>query len=137
MNFKIPTMKLLLIFTTTCFIFIGCSGDDVNIKKIRGTWIESENGLDTLIFHDNDLTGFFTLNRPWEIQNGQLLPLSGSGMYSYNIENDSITMQLAILSCWCPRQFPFRTLKNGSQIAIGNFYDDRFPEEKNLFFERL
>ena len=130
-------MKPFLILTATCIFFIGCSGDDVSIKKIRGTWIESENGLDTLIFHDNDLTGFFTLNRPWEIQDGQLLPLSGSGMYSFNIKNDSITMQLAVLSCWCPRQFPFRILKNGNQIAVGNFYDDLLPAEKILFFERL
>jgi hypothetical protein len=130
-------MKPLLILIACCFFFIRCSDDEFNIKKIRGTWIESERRLDTLIFHDDDLEGLFTFNRPREMQDGQLLPLPGSGMFSYSIKNDSITMQLSLLSCWCPRQFPFRTLKNGNQIAIGNFYDDQLPVEKILFFDRL
>jgi hypothetical protein len=130
-------MKSILILLSSCLLFLHCSKDDFHINKIRGSWVESETGLDTIIFHDSDLEGFFTLNRPKEVQNGQLLPLHGAGMYFYSIENDSISMQFALLSCWCPKQFPFRIYNNRKRITIGNFYDANKPEEDMLIFERL
>ncbi|HYG37219.1 MAG TPA: hypothetical protein VD908_01310 [Cytophagales bacterium] len=124
-------MKRIYFFSLVVFtlFFINCS-DDEAINGLIGTWVESVDKEDTIIFKEDALV----LSRGKELRDGYLLPKDGSGIFEYKIKNDSITLINLALSCVCPRSYYFK--KNGLTIKVGRFFYEIDPNEI-LTFERI
>jgi hypothetical protein len=129
--------KVLFYLVLSVFIFIACNPDELSLVNLKGKWVETSSYQDTLILSGGEKQGMLTLNRPKENQNGKMLPHHGDGMYSYSIEKDSIKLQYAILSCFCPKSYFFQLNKSGEMLSIGNFYNDDIPTTEILIFKHL
>lgn len=131
-------MKIIIPFLIFIgFLFLGCEKDEVDINGLGGSWVEGSAHLDTLTFHENNVEGLLTLDRPKEMRNGHHMPMGGAGMYFFTLKEDSILLQNSISSCYCPKSYAIKYQKNQDVLRIGNFYHEGFTEGGSMLFERL
>ena len=128
-------MKKLLLIGLLFFLLVSCKKNNIQKAPIGGIWIETTFKTDTLVF-DNQRTRFI-LNRGTEIRNGYLLPRYLSGPYSYEIVNDSISLQ-HLLSCSAyGNNYYFNIDSENGKIKIGNFFVDASNKDVILTFARI
>lgn len=123
----------LILFLLT---FLGCSNDDtavVSSSDLKGKWIETETRMDTLSFESLDNLEIMNLNRGKEVRNGNLLPKSGSGPYTYNLSEEKISLNWVLSSDSSFKDYYFKII--GTRLDIGNFYGS--TSGKTLTFEKL
>ncbi|MGB3588687.1 MAG: hypothetical protein WBA23_19220 [Tunicatimonas sp.] len=87
--------------TCSCLAFIAatllsssCQEDEDSINPLLGIWLESTDRSDTLLFKKDH----FILNRGEEMRNGNLLPKLGSGLYFYELQKDTVSVQNSVSS---------------------------------------
>ncbi len=124
--------------TCSCLAFIvatllssSCQEDEDSINPLLGTWLESTDRSDTLIFEEE----FFILNRGKEMQNGNLLPIPDSGLYFYELRKDTVSVQNSVSSFSGFYNVPIEV--EGDRLTIGDFYQKDTINSSLLFFERI
>lgn len=131
MNFFKSSPLFLIILL---FVNISCTDQNDNLtenKSLKGLWVDVKTSSDTLVFGYLDEEEIMTLNRGKEMQNGLLLPKANSGMYNYHLKENQISLRW-VLSC-APTFDEFYFQKVGSELQIGNFYDDTAFRTKVTF----
>ena len=126
-----------LIVATIAILSFSCEEDNVNIRSLKGNWVEASSQTDTLVFNDNKSEGMFFLNRGRELRGGHMLPKINSGPYAYEIIKDSIVLQYALLGCMCAESYEFIVLPDEDKLKVGNFYKEDIPLGTILIFEKL
>ncbi len=111
--------------------------DIINELNLKGTWIESSQLSDTLVFKKNKSKGWFQLNRAREINGDYLLPLPNSGLYDYSINDDSISLILSLSNYRHPNKYYFNFYKDRGELNIGNFFEDSLSTDKILIFKKI
>jgi hypothetical protein len=77
-----------------------------------------------------------TLNRGKELtKDGHWLPRFGSGVYSYQLRANQITLHYGFSSCLCPKDYSFN-IENG-RLTIGNFYAQSAQAAPVLTFRKI
>jgi hypothetical protein len=123
----------LVLLLTLVGSLLSCKKSEEPIAQLVGVWIEQTDRLDTLIFEKIDGRPFLSLHRGTETRDGHQLPKSGSGMYDYQIQKDSISLLSLYSSCSnCNENYYFVTV--GRQIRIGDFYKKNSPNPQTLTF---
>ena len=129
-------MKNSLFIGLLFFLLVGCEKNTIEKAPINGIWVETTQKMDTLVF-DNQLP-LFELNRGIELRNGYLLPKLSSGLYSYKIEKDSISLNWILSSSSYRNNYYFFKLDTESDlIKIGNFFVDSLNKNVTLIFSRI
>ncbi len=73
-------LKLLFItLSVVVYSLLSFQKEADNNELLMGSWVESSNSLDTLVFSKHDNKAYFNLNRGKEIRDGSLLPKYCSG----------------------------------------------------------
>ena len=124
-------MKNFLFILALFAFLLACEKGDEQVSVIKGTWVESENRSDTLIFGELDLRDgqlWFELKRP---------ELIGTGPYNYYFFHDSISIQSAFSSCLCRENYYFSLEKGAESFRIGNFIDPGNSHTGMLVFEKV
>lgn len=117
-------------------IIFSCNKENVDIN-LSGSWVESSQNKDTIIFEQNST--MLELKRGKELRNGHLVPLLGSGLYIFEIRGDSIGLHASYssLAC-CFQHYRYFNYNNQKQIIqIGNFFVDSLGNETILNFSRI
>lgn len=112
---------------------LSCQQDEIDINALNGTWVESVERSDTLIFNKDET--FFTLNRGKEERNGHLLPKYGSGIYEYSLQDDVISVRNT-LSSFSGFYDTFIKVEK-SRLNIGDFYQKDTTNQHPLTFEKI
>jgi len=129
-------MKNSLFIGLLFFLLVGCEKNTIEKAPINGIWVETTQKMDTLVF-DNQLQ-LFELNRGIELRNGYLLPKLSSGLYSYEIGKDSISLNWILSSSSYRNNYYFFKLDTESDlIKIGNFFVDSLNKNVTLIFSRI
>lgn len=115
---KTDTTCIVLLFTL--FILGGCSSDTVIPGNLRGTWVERTARKDTLIF-DKDLITVLRGKSP--NASGYLIPKSGSGLYGYELDADTLRISRSMYSSSRPTMFEYPVKVSGNQLTLPNFYE--------------
>lgn len=127
-------MKNILLIGLLLIITASCEKDNIETPPLQGTWMEVIHKSDTLVF-ENEYSGF-TLNRGTEIRNGLLLPKFLSGPYSYEIEEDSISLRWGLSSYNGGIKYYFHM--DSEQIMIGDFFVDSLNNKNEILtFEKI
>lgn len=105
-------MKNFFLIGLLTIMTISCEKDsnEPNPEIINGIWVETVHKSDTLVF-DNE-SNYFTLNR------GPVM--TATGIYGYEIEQDSISLRWALSSYSGSYKYYFDFEED--KIRIGNFY---------------
>ncbi len=111
--------------------------DIINELNLKGTWIETSQLSDTLLFKKNKSKGWFQLNRAREINGDYLLPLPNSGLYDYSINDDSISLFLSLSNYRQANNYYFSFNKDREELNIGNFFEDSLSTDKILIFKKI
>jgi len=129
-------MKNSLFIGLLFFLLVGCEKNTIEKAPINGIWVETTQKMDTLVF-DNQLP-LFELNRGIELRNGYLLPKLSSGLYSYEIGKDSISLNWILSSSSYRNNYYFFKLDTERDlIKIGNFFVDSLNKNETLIFSRI
>jgi hypothetical protein len=128
-------MKKLLLIGLVLIISTSCDKNDIEKSPIDGVWIEANHKTDTLVF-DTQSTAF-NLNRGTEVINGYLLPKYHSGLYMYELENDSISLKWLFSSSSYGRNYYLKLDLKNNQIKIGNFFVDSIGSNEILTFTKI
>lgn len=129
-------MKNSLFIGLLFFLLVGCEKNTIEKAPINGIWVETTQKMDTLVF-DNQLP-LFELNRGIELRNGYLLPKLSSGLYSYEIGKDSISLNWILSSSSYRNNYYFFKLDTERDlIKIGNFFVDSLNKNVTLIFSRI
>jgi len=128
-------MKKLIFIAFILVTLTSCDKNDIENSSLNGVWIETIHKTDTLVF-DNQFTGFI-LNRGTEIRDSYLLPKYLSGPYTYEIENDSISLRWTLSSSFKATKYYFELDLQNEQIKIGNFYVDSINNGVILTFTKV
>jgi len=105
-------MKNFFLIGLLTIMAISCEKDSIepNPEIINGIWVEAVHKSDTLVF-DNE-SHYFTLNR------GTVR--TATGIYGYEIEEDSISLKWTLSSYSGSYKYYFDFEEK--KIRIGNFY---------------
>jgi hypothetical protein len=126
-------IKTALLMLAGSLVLISCKKNkQATPGNISGTWIETRDRADTLVFMDENM---LDLRRGKSVYNGHLLPRAWSGLYIYKIKPDSIGLNWMLSSNANSKRYKF--LMQSNQIQIGDFYQKDLPESTVLIFERL
>jgi hypothetical protein len=120
----------ILIFT------MSCEKENFVPQRLQGTWIESVHKTDTIEFSSE--SELFILNRGKEMMNGYMLPKPLSGLYSYKIEKNSISLMWGLSSSFGSTRYYFEFDEKNERIKIGNFFMDT-PDRNHeilVFYKR-
>jgi hypothetical protein len=129
-------MKNSLFIGLLFFLLVGCEKNTIEKAPINGIWVETTQKMDTLVF-DNQHPSF-NLKRGSELRNGYLLPKLSSGLYSYEIGKDSISLNWILSSSSYRNNYYFFKLDTESDlIEIGNFFVDSLNKNVTLTFSRI
>ncbi len=123
------TCSTLLILST---LFVSCSKSDaVTPDSLTGAWVEKDARQDTLLFNldrsGNPLLNTILINRG-KVPNasGYLVPKIGSGLWSYQLNPDSITVGSLLSSSSRRSAYVFR--RESDQLRVGNFFELGFNQ---------
>jgi hypothetical protein len=126
------TIKTFLLIVAAPFFLISCKKKSEAPGNLSGTWIETKNRADTLVFmHEKMLD----LRRGKAVYNGNLLPKAWSGLYTYHLKQDSIGLRYTLSSN--SNQPTYQFFIESNQIHIGDFYQKDPSQNTLLIFERL
>lgn len=125
-------IKITLLILVASFILISCKKKPEAPGIISGTWIETKNRADTLVFMRKNI---LDLRRGKATYNGYLQPKAWSGLYLYQLKPDSIGLKWMLSSNSNQPTYPF--LMQSNQIHIGDFYQKDPGQNTLLIFERL
>lgn len=105
--------------------------DTVTPDTLTGTWVEKSARQDTLIFNPTFQgkisTNTLTVNRGRELNSGgYLTPKIGSGMYSYEIANNRISV-VSMFSSSLKRS-DYAIDPRGNELHIENFFELGFNQ---------
>jgi hypothetical protein len=106
-------------------------------QGLIGSWVETTTLSDTMIFHSDKDTSFFWLHRGYEIRNGYLLPVIGSGGYFYTMCADSINVAEAWSESMTNDNYCFNFDKPNLTIRIGNFCKYLGTKKSILTFRKI
>ncbi len=117
------------IITLLVLTVLSCTDDKseiVDIKELRGSWVEVENTTDTLsfatLFDDKELV-YLKRAEPYR-----------AGPYEYKtLPNNRIAIHWLLASTMTFDEYHFKI--TGDQLSIGNFYDS--PSGEILTFKRI
>lgn len=119
-------MKTILQLLLISFILVqfSCSKDDVlDSESLRGLWVHTETKTDTIDFNTKTFTSkkTFELKRGKEMHNDYELPKTGSGLYTYEIEGDSIYLQNVMSSLGADSPYYFKLSPDNESFKIASF----------------
>ncbi|MEE4260870.1 MAG: hypothetical protein V2I62_13985 [Bacteroidales bacterium] len=131
-------MKLLFItLSVVIYSLLSCQKEVDDNELFIGSWIESSNNSDTLVFSKHGNQAYFNLNRGKEIRNGYLLPKYNSGLYQYELSEDSIALRWMLSSNGYPHNHYFHHDLDKNQLIIGNFFEDSLSSDLKLVFTKV
>ena len=132
-------MFKLLLITLGIFLYMlpSCQKKTESDEFLVGSWIESSNKSDTIVFSKHDNKAYFNLNRGKEIRGGYLLPKYYSGLYDYEILGDSIALRWLLSSNGNPHNHYFHYDLDKNQLIIGNFFEDSLSSDLKLVFNKM
>ncbi|WP_111672339.1 hypothetical protein [Algoriphagus litoralis] len=116
-------MKQALILILLAAVF-GCTdtSDQPIPLTLEGIWVDQLTKTDTLEFLTlQDGSSLLNLKRGQQNQNGFAVPKIGSGLYTFSIKKDNITLQYSLSSYYNPTEYYFR--QNALELKIGRFFD--------------
>ncbi|MCB2207124.1 MAG: hypothetical protein KQH67_02400 [Bacteroidetes bacterium] len=116
------------------YMLPSCQKKTESDEFLVDRWIESSNNSDTLVFSKHDNQTYFHLNRGKEIRNGYLLPKYNSGLYQYELSEDSIALRWLLSSNGNPHNHYFHYDLDKNQLIIGNFFEDSLSSDLKLVF---
>ena len=128
-------MKKSFLIGLLFFVLVSCEKNNTEKAPIVGIWVESTQKTDTLVF--DDLNTMVNLNRGTEIRNGYLLPKYSSGLYSYELKQDSISLRWLLSSSSYGNNYFFKIELENDQLKIGNFFVDSLDKHATLTFSRI
>jgi hypothetical protein len=105
-------------------VFIGCTdtSDQPLPLSLEGKWVDKLTKTDTLEFlRLEDGSALLNLSRGREMRNGNNLPKIGSGLYTFSLDKNSITMQYSLSSFYNPTEYYFK--QNQLELKVGRFFD--------------
>jgi hypothetical protein len=108
-----------LIIVLIMFCLPACQKQET--QGLDGTWTEVDTQTDTIVFNSNSMPGLFLLNRGYEIRNGYNLPKLGSGLYNYEISNDSINLRWSVSSSFNNIKYFFKLNESSGTFNIQVF----------------
>ncbi|GAB3981547.1 hypothetical protein GCM10028806_51350 [Spirosoma terrae] len=120
MRLSIYTFCLLL-------AFISCRKETaISPDTLTGTWIELSARQDTIIFNlaedGTALPGFLIVNRIREMSPaGYWFPKAGSGIYSYELQNNRIFLRNLYSSSSMGADYTIE--QRGNELEVENFYE--------------
>lgn len=124
-------MRFFALLILSLPLFFSCEKGDEQINRLRGTWIETSQLTDTLIFGEFDLGDgqqWFELKRE---------NMTASGPYNYFFFHDSISIQWALSSCLCRKNYYFNLDREVDTFVIGNFFNTGDAAETLLSFRKI
>jgi hypothetical protein len=77
------------------------------------------------------------LNRGYELRNGLLLPKDLSGIYSYEINGDSINLKWSASSVGVGKNYYYHPDSKKEQFEIENFFVDSLSNHDILTFSKM
>jgi hypothetical protein len=118
--------RIIVLFVLT---LLSCTDDEseiIDVKELRGNWVEIKNTTDTLSFATRfDHTELVFLKRA---------ELYRTGPYEYKLlPNDSISIHWTLASTMTFDEYHFKV--TGDELNIGNFYDS--PSGTILTFKKI
>jgi hypothetical protein len=131
----LKTVFLFLIFFIH-FNYTYCQKDELKTSPVNGTWIESVNKTDTIVFlpeYDGQ-NPVFELKRGFRMTDGYKLPDYYSGPYNFKLGDKSISVYW-FLSSGSFQSYYFNLYPDENKFKIGNFFKD--PEKKKLESDTL
>lgn len=105
-------------------VFIGCTdtSDQPLQLSLEGKWVDKFAKTDTLEFlRLEDGSALLNLSRGREMRNGNNLPKIGSGLYTFSLDKNSITLQYSLSSFYNPTEYYFK--QNQLELKVGRFFD--------------
>lgn len=117
------------IITFIVLVVLSCTDDQselVEIKELRGSWVETKNPTDTLSFTTHfDGKDLVYLKRA---------ELYRTGPYEYELlPNNKISIHWLLASTMTFDQYHFNL--TGDKLSVGNFYDS--PSGEILTFKKI
>src|SRR5690606_10506934 len=126
---KIKLIAVLLI------VLIGCSEENDPTADLTGVWVDEVTASDTLEFLKfDDGSTLMNLKRGRAIYGGVDLPKIGSGMYSYLLQEKSISLHYSLSSDSRNNDYFFE--QRGKKLEIGKFFQSDNPNS-NLVFRKV
>lgn len=116
-------MKHSLILILLVAVF-GCTdtADQPLPLSLEGKWVDQLTASDTLEFlRLEDGSSLLNLRRGREMRNGHDLPKAGSGLYTFSLGKNSITLQYSLSSFYNPTDYYFS--QNPLELKMGRFFD--------------
>jgi len=123
--------KIIYILIIIVLAGYSCEKDEASPVRLEGVWVEKSFGKDTIDFFspgkDPDIK-WFELRRDEKIS---------TGLYSYELFGDSISIYWMLSSCLCPHHYYFKLEGSEEEFIIGRFYDSADLQSETLEFFRL
>ena len=116
------------------FALLGCTeeNDPQSDTALAGVWVDEVTESDTLEFLKfEDGSSLMNLNRGKEFANGYNLPKVGSGLYTFSIEPNSISLNYTLSSD--SRRLDYFFHQTGGKLEIGKFFKSDNPASILVF----
>jgi hypothetical protein len=145
---KTQSLRKWVLFLTMIFsiglMLLSCQKDNTSFpdpstlpKGLRGSWVETTTGSDTISFNSNNESGYFNLSRGFAMTNGYWLPKIGSTSYSYTILGDSITVVDGLSNSMDGGTYYFKFDEPILTINIGKFSKYISTNKSVLTFRKI
>lgn len=122
-------IKLIAVLLIT---LIGCSEENSPTADLTGLWVDELTSVDTLEFLKfDDGSTLMNLKRGRALYNGVDLPKIGSGMYSYLLQDKSISLHYSFSSD--SRRSDYFFEQKGKMLEIGKFFQSDNPNDVLVF----
>jgi hypothetical protein len=115
-------------------VFLGCTdtSDQPVPLSLEGKWVDPLTKTDTLEFlRLEDGSSLLNLSRGRENRNGHNLPKAGSGLYTFSLGKNSITLQYSFSSFYDPTDYYFK--QNALELKVGRFFDSENSSDVLIF----
>jgi hypothetical protein len=129
-------IKILFYVSVITLIIGGCEeGPDF---RFLGSWVETTEESDTIVFDIDSYERLFYLERGRELRNGYLLPKAGAGIYYYKLSMDSISVMWGLSSSTDMTNWYIQLSNDKKTFKIGKFYhEEPETEEEYLVFRKI
>lgn len=125
------------LFLILLVAFMGCTdtSDQPLPLSLEGKWVDQLTKTDTLEFlRLEDGSSLLNLGRGREMRNGNNLPKMGSGLYTFTLGKNSITLQYSLSSNYNPTKYYFK--QNPLELKVERFFESENSSEI-LAFRRI
>ncbi|MDX2413983.1 MAG: hypothetical protein QNK33_02215 [Bacteroidales bacterium] len=129
-------IKTLFCVSVIILIIGGCEKSPD--FKYFGSWVETIEESDTIVFDIDSYSRLFYLDRGTELRNGYLVPRAGSGIYYYELSEDSISVMWGLSSSIYMTNWYIELSNDEESFKIGKFYPEGpETEEDYLVFRKI